>query len=218
MPPELYNPGTALALFDDMPKTRSLEKYRRKRKFDVTSEPRGGRRQRRKGEPIFVVQKHQASRLHYDFRLEIGGVLRSWAVPKGPSTNPKEKRLAVEVEDHPLEYAEFEGVIPADEYGAGTVQVWDRGTYRSMMKNRHGQRVPLEKAPRTDNLEFWLEGKKLRGGYALIHSKMRGRKENWLLIKLKDDAADARRNPVNTETKSVLTGRTLKQIAREESG
>jgi len=196
-----------------MVKKDQLKTYRAKRDFRKTSEP-PGRRKKSKGKPIFVIQKHDASRLHYDFRLEVDGVLKSWAVPKGPSTDPKEKRLAVPTEDHPLEYAEFEGTVPEDEYGAGTVMVWDTGTYWNL-REREGRAVSMGKALRTGKVEVWLEGKKLSGGYALVRTgKKKGTR--WLLIKMHDSAADRRRNPVNTQPKSVLSGRTLKQIQKEE--
>ena len=144
-----------------------LEKYRQKRKFDKTTEPAGevdsGEGNR------FVVQKHQASHLHYDFRLEIEGVLKSWAVPKGVPDAPGVRRLAVQTEDHPVEYIDFAGTIPEGEYGAGTVEIWDRGTFRLDNKSPAG-------------LEFSLNGKKLSGAYVLIHTDGR----NWLLIKRKE--------------------------------
>jgi DNA ligase D-like protein (predicted 3'-phosphoesterase) len=153
--------------------------------------------------------------MHFDFRIEVDGVLKSWAVPKGPSTDSSEKRLAVATEDHPLEYADFEGVIPEGEYGAGTVIVWDAGPYKNITEDDNGKEVPIAKALKRGIAEIWLEGKKLRGGYALVHSKVRGNEKSWLLVKMKDDAADARRNPVSTEPKSVLSGRTLKQVRQE---
>lgn len=159
----------------------------------------------------FVIQKHDASQLHYDFRLEIDGVLKSWAIPKGPTTDPSEKRLAVEVEDHRLGYADFEGVIPEGEYGAGTVMVWDNGSYENLREDG------MASCHRDGMIEVWLEGKKLRGGYAL--KRFRGKKKpQWLLIKMKDDAADARRNPVSTEPHSVKTGRNLETIREEDGG
>jgi DNA ligase D-like protein (predicted 3'-phosphoesterase) len=162
--------------------------------------------------PIFVIQKHAASSLHYDFRLQVGRVLRSWAVPKGPSTDPRERRLAVEVEDHPLAYGSFEGVIGEGSYGAGAVIVWDTGPYRNITE-RDGSEVPLDEALDEGRASVWLEGEKVRGGYTL--ARMRGGgKPQWLLIKRRDEEADARRNPVSTQPESVLSGRTVEEIAR----
>ncbi len=162
-------------------------------------------------QPIFVIQKHDARTLHYDFRLEVDGVLKSWAVPKGPSTDPRTRRLAVAVEDHPLDYADFEGRIPNGEYGAGAVLVWDRGTYRNL-RAEDDEPVSMAEALRDGRVAVWLEGEKLRGGYALIRTG-KGDDNRWLLIKMKDEEADARRNPVSTQPESVLTGRTLEEIA-----
>ncbi len=162
-----------------------------------------------------MVQKHDASRLHYDFRLEVDGVLKSWAVPKGPSTDPQEKRLAVPTEDHPLEYAAFEGVIPAGEYGAGTVLVWDKGVFRNLTEKK-GRPLPLAEALEHGHLKVWLEGVRLRGGYALTRFKT-GKDEAWLLVKMEDEEADPSRDPVSTEPASVLSGRTLEEIAASRS-
>jgi DNA ligase D-like protein (predicted 3'-phosphoesterase) len=191
-----------------------LEEYFTKRDFSKTPEPRPGTR--KPGEsPIFVIQKHDASSLHYDFRLEVDGVLKSWAVPKGPSTDPSERRLAIMTEDHPMEYADFEGTIPKDEYGGGTVLVWDAGIYRNLKEEKE-TKVSMEESIEKGQVEVWLEGEKLTGGYVLIHT---GKKDSnqWLLIKMKDDEADARRNPTSTEPKSVLSGRTLEEIEAEEA-
>ncbi|MGH2979908.1 MAG: DNA polymerase ligase N-terminal domain-containing protein [Solirubrobacterales bacterium] len=187
-----------------------LEHYRSKRDFRRSPEPSGrGRRRRTRGEPRFVVQKHAARSLHYDFRLEAGGVLKSWAVPKGLSTDPREKRLAVEVEDHPLDYADFEGVIEEGGYGAGEVIVWDAGTYRSLTDG------PVEAAVKKGHLSVWLEGEKLRGGWTLQRTRG-GAKPQWLLIKRRDEGADARRNPVSTQPGSVLSGRTIDDLANRD--
>ena len=188
-----------------------LDRYRRKRDPDSSPEPgvraAPKRGRRRKGEPRFVIQKHDASTLHYDFRLEVDGTLRSWAVPKGPSTDPREKRLAVEVEDHPLEYAGFEGVI-GEGYGSGAVIVWDEGTYRNLDEERS-----MAEALDAGHAKFWLDGEKLRGGYTL-HRTNAGAKPQWLLIKRRDEGADARRNPQSTQPESVKSGRTVEEVAR----
>jgi len=192
----------------------SLVEYHRKRDFRKTPEPADAKGRRRKAvDAIFVVQKHDATHLHYDVRLEIGGVLKSWAVPKGPSTNPGDKRLAVETEDHPMGYADFEGVIPEDEYGGGTVIVWDKGTLRNLKNDKLGNEVPLPKCHANGQIEVWLEGTKLHGGYAFVRTRMGGRKKNWLFIKMKDEGADASRDVVSQEPKSALTGRTLEEVA-----
>jgi DNA ligase D-like protein (predicted 3'-phosphoesterase) len=188
----------------------SLKGYQEKRDFSRTPEP-SGKGPGTSREPIFVIQKHAASHLHYDFRLEVDGVLKSWAIPKGPSTDPKDKRLAVPTEDHPLEYADFEGTIPEGEYGGGTVLVWDTGPYRNLTEKK-GESIPMSQAVAHGHVKIWLEGKKLKGGYALTRFRT-GKDESWLLVKADDEEADARRNPVATEPRSVLTGRTLEEIA-----
>lgn len=189
----------------------SLKEYRSKRDFTSTPEPSGAYKKGSKS-PIFVIQKHVASSQHYDLRLEINGVLVSWAVPKGPSTDPKEKRLAMRTENHPLEYADFEGVIPKGHYGAGTVLVWDTGTYRNLTEI-DGKNIPIAEALDKGHIAFWVEGQKLRGGYALIQTD---KGKRWLLVKMKDEEADARRNPVSSQPKSVLSNRTLSEISKEE--
>jgi DNA ligase D-like protein (predicted 3'-phosphoesterase) len=188
-----------------------LQLYKEKRDFGRTPEPAAGQREASPDQPIFVIQKHAARTLHYDLRLEVEGVLKSWAVPKGPSTDPKEKRLAVPTEDHPLDYADFEGVIPEGEYGAGAVLVWDMGTFQNITEKK-GQPVPLEEAVPHGHVKVWLEGKKLQGGYALTRFKT-GKDEAWLLVKADDDAADPGRDPVKSEPQSVLSGRTIEEIA-----
>jgi DNA ligase D-like protein (predicted 3'-phosphoesterase) len=198
-----------------MSKENGLRLYRDKRDFTRTSEPEGGKKTAGK-RPLFVIQKHAASRLHYDFRLQVGDVLKSWAVPKGPSTNPAEKRLAVEVEDHPYDYADFEGTIPHDEYGGGTVIVWDAGSYRNLKTDENGKEdKTMSEAAKDGHITVWLEGQKLRGGYSLTRFREERGKAQWLLVKMDDAGADRRRNPVNTETKSVISGKTIEEIARE---
>jgi DNA ligase D-like protein (predicted 3'-phosphoesterase) len=155
--------------------------------------------------PIFVIQQHAATSMHYDFRLEIEGSLKSWSIPKGPSTDTKCKRLAIETEDHDLSYADFEGIIPEGKYGAGKVLLWDTGTYKNLKKE-----TSIEQSYKKGLLEFWLEGKKLKGGYALV--KMKESEKNWLFVKMDDEEADARRNPVSTEPESVKSGKTIEEI------
>ena len=192
----------------------SGDDYASKRDFERTPEPSGEGGNSASGAPRFVIQKHDASTLHYDFRLEIDGVLKSWAVPKGPSTDPGDKRLAIPTEDHPLDYADFEGVIPEDEYGGGTVMLWDRGTFRNITEKDDAIQ-PLKQAWNHGHLLVELHGEKISGGYAL-HRTGSGDDANWLLIKMNDDHADARRNPVSTEPKSVASQRSLKQIVDDE--
>lgn len=193
-----------------------MKQYESKRSFSRTPEPKGGKAKRRAGKPLFVIQQHDASNEHFDFRIEVDGVLKSWAIPKGPSTDPRVKRLAVETEDHPIAYADFEGVIPAGNYGAGTVMIWDRGHWENMTEKTGRLRSPAA-ALRDGHLLMCLFGKKIRGGYALQRIESGNRKAQWLLIKTADGDADARRNPVSTERRSVASGRTMAQIAREES-
>jgi bifunctional non-homologous end joining protein LigD len=185
-----------------------LQEYRRKRNFAKTREPRGGRTARHQ-EPIFVVQKHDASHLHYDFRLELDGVLKSWAVPKGPDLDPSVKRLAMQVEDHPLEYAEFEGIIPPAEYGGGTVMLWDRGTWKPLEDPRKGLRA--------GHLKFTLNGEKLRGNWMLVRRGGRKSPEErtWFLFKERDKFAVGKRPITERLPLSVATGRDLDQIAKD---
>jgi DNA ligase D-like protein (predicted 3'-phosphoesterase) len=198
-----------------------LQAYRRRRASGSTPEPMGGR-SRRDG-PIFVVQEHKATSHHFDFRIEVDGVLKSWAVPKGPSTDPRDKRLAMPTEDHPLDYADFEGVIPADSYGAGAVIVWDRGRYDNITE-KGGEVQPISAALEAGHALIRLHGKKLQGGYVL-QRVADAADPRWLLIKMKGEGADARRRPVSTEPESVLSGRTIDALepardasrAREES-
>lgn len=176
-----------------------LKKYYAKRDFKKTSEPRGKVRKSRT-QHIFVIQKHHARNLHYDFRLEFDGSLKSWAVPKGPSLNPKDRRLAVEVEDHPVDYATFEGDLPKGQYGAGHVIVWDYGTWTPPSNTR----AALKKG----HLTFELHGKKLKGQWSLIRMPNRGFKNNWLLLKRPDKEAKEAYDIVAAEPDSVLTKKT----------
>jgi len=185
-----------------------LTEYQRKRNFSVTAEPSGAKKGRPKkvaGASRFVIQKHDASRLHYDFRLEMEGVLKSWAVPKGLPWKRGEKHLAVEVEDHPIDYEDFEGVIPEGSYGGGTVMVWDRGSYLV-----HGEE-PLT-ALKKGRLHMVLEGKKIKGDWTLIRTRMEGGKNQWLLLK---SDTDVRPVSKKSDDESVKTGRTMKQIAKD---
>ena len=182
-----------------------LREYRGKRNLRRSGEP-GGRRRSNK-QPQFVIQHHQASTDHYDFRLEVDGVLKSWALPKGPSTNPRDKRMARPTEDHPLEYADFEGVIPEGEYGAGSVQVWDAGAYRNLGD------ADMDEALRRGHVSIELDGTKLHGGYALTRIR-EGRDETWLLVNRSDRHANRQLRGV---TKSALSGRTLRQIEAEST-
>lgn len=192
-----------------------LERYRTRRDLEASPEPPGevhSPSQR----PIFVVQQHDASTMHYDLRLEADGVLLSWAVPKGPSTDPRDKQLAVHTEDHPLDYADFEGRIPQDDYGGGTVIVWDIGPYRNLSTDDDGEERSVRDAADHGHIKVWLEGHKLTGGYVLTHAKLGGDEDNWLLIKVDDEAADARRNPTSTQPRSVRSERTIEEVAAAE--
>lgn len=168
----------------------ALKDYNAKRRFNETTEPEG-KTKKSKDKLIFVIQRHAASRLHYDFRLEMEGVLKSWAVPKGPSLDPKDKRLAMMVEDHPYDYKDFEGNIPEGNYGAGQVEIWDSGTYEPLDNtSKLSDEKELLKELHAGSLKFILHGKKLKGEFALV--KMKNTEENsWLLIKHKDDFAES---------------------------
>lgn len=187
------------------------------KKFKETAEPPlPGKDTSSSIRPIFVIQKHDASRLHYDFRLEIDGTLKSWVIPKGPSTDPSQKRLAIPVDDHAIEYADFEGIIPQDEYGAGTVMIWDRGTYENI-KTNDGELVPMKKCYDEGQIEIVLDGEKIKGGYALIKTDSQGTEESWLFIKMKDEEADADKDLTDSENKSVKSGRTIREISDDNT-
>ena len=179
-----------------------LAEYTRKRRFDVTPEPAGKPGRARKKVLEFVVQKHRASRLHYDFRLEHDGVMLSWAVPKGPSLDPANKRFAMQTEDHPIEYNQFEGVIPEGEYGGGTVMIWDRGTWEPEVND-------VDAALAKGDLKFTLRGKKLRGSWVLVRMRPR----QWLLIKHRDHEA-SKTDLTTAKPRSAVSRRTLAGIAR----
>jgi bifunctional non-homologous end joining protein LigD len=192
----------------------ALTEYRKKRRFEVTSEPLGGTVAPRKRAKAlrYVIQKHRASHLHYDFRLEWNDVLLSWAVPKGPSLDPSVKRLATQVEDHPLEYADFEGVIPPAEYGGGTVMVWDKGSWSPEVSD-------VDQALNKGEVKFALNGSKLKGSWVLVRTRGYGRakRPSWLLIKHRDVFAD-KRDITTAEPRSVLSHRTLAEIAHDGGG
>src|SRR6185437_6815488 len=192
----------------------SLKEYKAKRNFKNTPEPQG-KEAKSKGELKFVIQKHDASHLHYDFRLEIGGTLKSWAIPKGPSTDPSVKRLTMQVEDHPMEYGGFEGIIPEGNYGAGTVMVWDEGTYHAIgIEGREANEKALAAMWHSGSLKFVLNGNKLKGEFALVKTKAQnGRDKQWLLIKHRDDFATE--DDITSKEKSVKTGRSLQQIEKQ---
>jgi bifunctional non-homologous end joining protein LigD len=220
----------------DTDPAEALAEYRRRRDFTHTAEPAGEESSPATDKPIFAVQKHAASSLHYDFRLEMSGVLKSWAVPKGPSLDPADKRLAVRVEDHPLEYAAFEGTIPEGEYGGGTVMLWDFGWWEpdlawikaAAAKGHHPAEAAQEAAsgaaapelaldPEAElasgELKFILHGQKLSGSWALVQMKGRGAK-NWLLLKHRDDNARTGYDLLGERSASVLSGRSLDEIAK----
>ena len=193
----------------------SLKEYRKKRRFDVTPEPPGGRdaHPSPRKDLLYVIQKHQASHLHYDFRLEWNGVLLSWAVPKGPSLDPSVKRLAMQVEDHPPEYGNFEGIIPEGEYGGGTVMVWDHGTWTP-------ESPEVDAALEKGDLKFTLNGAKLKGSWVLVRTRGGfggGNRASWLLIKHRDRFASTRDVTLD-KPRSALTGRLMAEIAREAGG
>lgn len=194
-------------------KRKPLSEYQRKRDFTKTAEPEGKPTRSRSRRALrFVIQKHAASHLHFDFRLELDGVMKSWAVPKGPSYDPSVRRLAMEVEDHPIEYNTFEGTIPKGQYGGGTVMLWDRGTYEP--EGGGGEEALRDGYARGD-LKIVLHGKRLEGGWVLV--RMRRDEENgraqWLLIKHRDEHADADYDVVDDVQTSVTTGRTMEEIA-----
>jgi bifunctional non-homologous end joining protein LigD len=192
----------------------TLKEYRSKRRFSVTPEPEGKKSAQKQDGPskLFVVQKHLATRLHYDFRLEWNGVLLSWAIPKGPSTDPSMKRLAMQTEDHLFDYADFEGVIPAGEYGGGTVMVWDTGTWEPQVPD-------VDAALKKGDLKFILHGKKLHGSWVLVRTRGFGSstREAWLLIKHRDQYVSTKDIEI-AEPASALSGRLLADIARAAGG
>ncbi|MFI6148624.1 DNA polymerase ligase N-terminal domain-containing protein [Streptomyces sp. NPDC051109] len=198
----------------------ALGRYHRRRDFSRTAEPEGRLAEPSGGPASYVVQIHDARSMHFDFRLEADGVLKSFAVPKGPSRDPHDKRFATPTEDHPLEYRDFEGVIAQGEYGGGTVIVWDEGTYRNVSTDRAGDEIPLAEALERGHASFWLDGRKLTGGYSLTRFRTEedGGKEAWLLVKHADGRAAAAGTPDPRRARSARTGRTLKQVAAAARG
>jgi bifunctional non-homologous end joining protein LigD len=191
----------------------SLSLYKKKRRFEETPEPEGKEKSSAKG-LRFVIQKHDASHLHYDFRLEMKGVLKSWAVPKGPSLNPADKRLAMMVEDHPYDYRNFEGIIPEGNYGGGTVIVWDEGIYEPMNGEGLSQKEKeslLLKQLYAGDLKIRMDGKKIKGNYALF--RLKKDEKSWLLVKKDDEYASE--EEVIKQNKSVKSGKTLAQVAKQ---
>jgi DNA ligase D-like protein (predicted 3'-phosphoesterase) len=211
---------------------RSLTEYERKRDFSKTKEPSGRAKGKAKPKakrrhPRFAIQKHSATSLHYDLRLEVDGVLASWAVPKGPSLDPRDKRLAMRTEDHPLEYLEWEGVIPKGEYGAGPMIVWDRGVFQNISETRRGEKLELADAIEKGDVKIFMLGEKIKGAYALVRTSPSPKRvapggapshqrEQWLLIKKRDEGADARRRPTSSQPESVLSGKTIEQLLKEQ--
>ena len=193
-----------------------LAEYRKKRDFSTTAEPSGettaGTRRRRALQ--FVIQKHAATRLHFDLRLELDGVMKSWAVPKGPSLDPAVKRLAMEVEDHPIDYNTFEGTIPKGEYGGGTVMLWDRGTYEPTPGSETSDVDALREGFRRGKVDVTFHGARLEGSFALVRMRGDEDKPQWLFIKHRDAFADPSRDIVAEEITSITTGRTMEEIAR----
>ena len=186
----------------DLSQFGKLAEYNRRRRFDVTPEPAGKMGRAKKKELEFVVQKHRASSLHYDFRLQHDGVMLSWAIPKGPSLDPANKRFAMQTENHPIEYNRFEGVIPEGEYGGGTVMIWDRGTWEPEVED-------VDRALAKGDLKFTLHGQKLRGSWVLV----RMRERQWLLIKHRDKVASTT-DVTAAKPRSAVSRRTLAGIAR----
>jgi DNA ligase D-like protein (predicted 3'-phosphoesterase) len=199
-----------------------LAEYERKRDFSKTKEPSArakgkGKAKARRRHPRFSIQKHSATSEHYDLRLEVDGVLASWAIPKGPSLDPRDKRLAMRTEDHPLEYLEWEGVIAEGEYGAGPMIVWDRGVFQNISETRRGESMELSEAIRKGDVKIFMLGEKVMGAYALVRTGPPSSREKWLLIKKRDEGADARRKPTSSQPESVLSGRTIEQVLEAEA-
>jgi len=196
----------------------ALKEYNKKRVFNKTPEPTGG--EPSKEVLHFVIQKHDATRLHYDFRLEMNGVLKSWAIPKGPSLNPDDRRLAMMVEDHPFDYKDFEGIIPEGNYGAGTVMLWDEGNYETLdpLSSKKDEEKSLLRQLKSGSLKFRLFGKKLKGEFALVHIKNNNNSKNdnaWLLIKHRDEFASS--TDITKKDKSVVSGKSMSKLGKDKN-
>jgi bifunctional non-homologous end joining protein LigD len=210
-PKRTARPISEAAGLPDLSPYGRLAEYNRKRHFGVTPEPPGTARARAAGRPLeFVVQKHRATRLHYDFRLEHRGVMLSWAVPKGPSPDPSTKRLAMQTEPHPMEYNQFEGVIPEGQYGGGTVMIWDKGIWAPVVQDRFADAAEADRQLEKGDLKFVLLGEKLQGSWVLVRTRDTGQ---WLLIKHRDDYA-SREDLTVSQPRSVVSGRSMAEIAR----
>jgi DNA ligase D-like protein (predicted 3'-phosphoesterase) len=194
----------------------TLTTYREKRDFRRTPEPKGAD-VKDSQERRFVIHKHDSANPHYDLRLEIDGVLKSWVVPKGPSLDTRERRLGMPTEDHPIEYLNFEGVIPEGEYGAGPIIVWDFGSYRNLRADKEDDWSSMEAALEEGKIEFWLEGKKIEGGFALIRTddEAEEEEERWLLVKMDDEFAEADAHVASMQQRSVISGYTTEELLEE---
>jgi DNA ligase D-like protein (predicted 3'-phosphoesterase) len=193
-----------------MEQKNKLASYKAKRTFTTTPEPPAKKKTRTTTKnPIFVIHKHAARNLHYDFRIEVGGVLKSWAIPKGISANPAQKRLAIPTEDHPYDYAKFEGVIPKGNYGGGTVMLWDKGTYRNL------KTIPMDQCIKSGRIELLIKGKKLKGGYALIRTKL-GDGNQWLFLKMNDEYANRHHKKFIDDDVSAKSGKSMKEIGEQK--
>jgi DNA ligase D-like protein (predicted 3'-phosphoesterase) len=195
---------------------KKIDTYNQKRDFSKTPEPEG-KKESSSGPLTFVIQKHAASRLHYDLRLEINGVMPSWAIPKGPSTDYNVKRLAMQTEDHPMSYADFEGIIP-EGYGAGSVMVWDNGTYDNLRLDKDGNPIPIEECLAEGKIEAYFHGHKTKGAYVLFRLKNAKERNAWIFKKIKDSGAIQDYDITEEKPKSVLTKRTLEEIAKDKGG
>jgi bifunctional non-homologous end joining protein LigD len=197
-------------------KQHDIKEYNRKRDFNVTAEPKGEVKKNKVKQPVFVIQKHDASRLHYDLRLEVEGVMASWAVPKGPSMVKGERHLAVHVEDHPIDYNTFEGNIPEGEYGGGSVIVWDRGTYENIRENKPRNKKTMRQSIAEGKVEFLLHGKKLQGAFVLIRTDEA--KDQWILMKMDDEDALEDGDIREERPESVISGKTVEEVAELGNG